>query len=62
MASCIDRVYVATCDREIADAVRGFGGNVVMTSEEHHAPLTTPPRPPLTSTPISLLWFKAMNR
>ena len=28
-------VYVATCDEEIADAVRSFGGNVVMTSDTH---------------------------
>ena len=28
-------VVVATCDTEIADAVRGFGGTAVMTSGEH---------------------------
>ena len=28
-------VVVATCDKEIADAVRGFGGTAVMTSGEH---------------------------
>jgi 3-deoxy-manno-octulosonate cytidylyltransferase (CMP-KDO synthetase) len=31
----IDTVYVATCDREIADVVAGFGGRVVMTSSSH---------------------------
>jgi 3-deoxy-manno-octulosonate cytidylyltransferase (CMP-KDO synthetase) len=28
-------VYVATCDREIADAVEALGGRVVMTSPDH---------------------------
>ena len=28
-------VVVATCDKEIADAVRGFGGTAVMTSDQH---------------------------
>lgn len=32
----IDRVLVATDDTRIADAVRGFGGEVVMTSARHH--------------------------
>jgi 3-deoxy-manno-octulosonate cytidylyltransferase (CMP-KDO synthetase) len=31
----VDRVLVATDDARIADAVRGFGGNVVMTSATH---------------------------
>lgn len=31
----LDDVYVSTCDQEIADAVRGYGGNVIMTSDEH---------------------------
>jgi len=30
-------VIVATCDREIADVVRGYGGTVAMTSPEHPA-------------------------
>ena len=30
-------VVVATCDREIADAVEGFGGTVIMTSAAHQA-------------------------
>jgi 3-deoxy-manno-octulosonate cytidylyltransferase (CMP-KDO synthetase) len=28
-------VYVATCDREIYDCVRGFGGEAIMTSPTH---------------------------
>jgi 3-deoxy-manno-octulosonate cytidylyltransferase (CMP-KDO synthetase) len=28
-------VFVATCDREIADAVTGFGGKVIFTSDRH---------------------------
>jgi 3-deoxy-manno-octulosonate cytidylyltransferase (CMP-KDO synthetase) len=28
-------VYVATCDEEIAEAVRGFGGKVIMTKSTH---------------------------
>ena len=31
----LDEVYVATCDREIADCVEGFGGNVLMTANTH---------------------------
>jgi len=31
----LEAVYVATCDREIADVVEGFGGRVVMTSDRH---------------------------
>ena len=31
----LDRVLVATDDRRIAAAVRGFGGEVVMTSKDH---------------------------
>lgn len=31
----VDRVLVATDDRRIADAVRGFGGDVVMTRSDH---------------------------
>ncbi|MBR2637920.1 MAG: 3-deoxy-manno-octulosonate cytidylyltransferase [Bacteroidaceae bacterium] len=30
---CFDDLYVATDDERIADCVKGFGGNVVMTSE-----------------------------
>lgn len=32
-AGCFSRVLVATDDARVADAVRGFGGEVVMTSE-----------------------------
>ena len=31
----LSRVYVATDNQEIAEVVRGFGGNVVMTREDH---------------------------
>lgn len=34
-AERLDRVLVATDDKRIADAVRGFGGEAVMTSSEH---------------------------
>ncbi len=33
----LDDVWVATDDTRIADAVKGFGGNVVMTSEMHRS-------------------------
>lgn len=33
----IEEVWVATDDNRIADAVKGFGGNVVMTSEQHRS-------------------------
>lgn len=33
----IDDVWVATDDQRIFDAVKGFGGNVVMTSPEHRS-------------------------
>ncbi len=32
---CVDRVFVATDDERIFNAVKAFGGNVVMTSESH---------------------------
>jgi 3-deoxy-manno-octulosonate cytidylyltransferase (CMP-KDO synthetase) len=34
-ATGLDRVLVATDDRRVEEAVRGFGGEVVMTSEHH---------------------------
>ncbi len=34
-ARCIDRVVVATPDQRIAETVRGFGGEVVMTRSDH---------------------------
>ena len=34
-ARVLDRVIVATDDRRIEDAVRGFGGEVMMTSKRH---------------------------
>ena len=34
-AKALDRVLVATDDRRIEETVRGFGGEVVMTSREH---------------------------
>ena len=33
----LDNVYVATDDQRIADAVKAFGGNVIMTSTEHRS-------------------------
>lgn len=35
LSSAISDVYVATCDEEIATAVRGFGGKVIMTANTH---------------------------
>jgi 3-deoxy-manno-octulosonate cytidylyltransferase (CMP-KDO synthetase) len=35
--TCLDEVYVATDDDRIATAVRGFGGKVVMTSDQHRS-------------------------
>lgn len=35
LAAGLDGVYVATCDMEIADAVTGSGGKVIMTSDKH---------------------------
>lgn len=31
----LDGVYVATCDKEIADVITGYGGNVIITSDKH---------------------------
>jgi len=36
-AGGVSRVIVATCDREIIDAVRAFGGEAVMTSDKHRS-------------------------
>jgi len=35
MCGALDEVYVATCDREIAEATEKFGGRAVMTSSAH---------------------------
>ncbi len=35
LADSISEVYVATCDQEIADNVRRYGGKVIMTSDKH---------------------------
>ncbi len=35
LATCTDRVIVATDDERIADVVNGFGGEVMMTSPDH---------------------------
>lgn len=35
LVQIVDRVVVATCDQEIADAVRAAGGEAVMTSDTH---------------------------
>ena len=35
LSGVAEEVYVATCDEEIAAAVRGFGGKVIMTANTH---------------------------
>jgi 3-deoxy-manno-octulosonate cytidylyltransferase (CMP-KDO synthetase) len=40
LARGIDAVYVATCDAEIADYVRGIGGSAVMTASTHTRAMT----------------------
>ena len=35
LSKAVSEVYVATCDEEIADAVHGFGGKVIMTANTH---------------------------
>lgn len=35
LATGLEDVYVATCDTEIADAVSGSGGKVIMTADTH---------------------------
>jgi len=35
MCKLLDEVYVATCDREIADYTEGAGGKAVMTADTH---------------------------
>ena len=34
LADCVDEVFVAACDPEVEEAVKGWGGQVVMTSPE----------------------------
>src|SRR5437870_9493202 len=36
-AGCLDELIVATDDERVRDAVRAFGGRVVMTSAEHRS-------------------------
>ena len=33
----LDDVYVATCDKEIAEEVERFGGKIIMTSDKHES-------------------------
>ena len=35
MSKILDKVYVATCDKEIKNYIKSIGGNVVMTSKKH---------------------------
>ena len=35
LAKNISKIYVATCDQEIADTIESFGGEVIMTSNQH---------------------------
>lgn len=35
MSKELDDVYVATCDKEIADYVKGIGGKAIMTADTH---------------------------
>lgn len=35
LSAALAEVYVATCDDEIAETVRGFGGRIIMTSSDH---------------------------
>ena len=35
LSTALNKVYVATCDKEIANVVSNFGGNVIMTSSNH---------------------------
>jgi len=37
LAKSVSRVLVATCDREILEAVQSFGGEAVMTSDKHRS-------------------------
>ena len=35
LSQAIDKIYVATCDKEIVDVVKGHGGDVIMTDNSH---------------------------
>ena len=35
LSNTVSEVYVATCDQEIADVILGYGGNVIMTQNNH---------------------------
>ncbi len=35
LSNAVSDVFVATCDEEIADAIHGFGGKVIMTDNTH---------------------------
>lgn len=35
MCEALEEIYVATCDKEIADVVENHGGKVIMTSNQH---------------------------
>src|SRR6266516_2489089 len=44
-ARVLDRVLVATDDQRIAETVRGFGGEVMMTAKDHASGSAHAPRP-----------------
>jgi 3-deoxy-manno-octulosonate cytidylyltransferase (CMP-KDO synthetase) len=35
LSTTLNKVYVATCDKEIAEVISKYGGNVIMTSSSH---------------------------
>ncbi|MCX5847525.1 MAG: NTP transferase domain-containing protein [Deltaproteobacteria bacterium] len=35
LSNAVSEVYVATCDEEIAEVIRGYGGKVIMTANTH---------------------------
>ena len=35
LSRCLSEVYVATCDKAIADTVSSYDGKVIMTSNKH---------------------------
>ena len=61
--SVLDRVYVATDDQRIYDAVTAFGGQAVMTRSDHKSGTDRTARPSTWSAdlPTSSSMFRATN-
>ena len=55
------KVIIATCDKEIADVIEGYGGDVMFTSDAHLTGTTRVAEAIKKSIVAMSSFFKAMN-